>query len=76
MLHAAVRIVQELGKSRASAVAIRGYTVDDMVQQDESMINPTADLNKGDDEAGDGESGNVFDWSRDAGNNDVSSALW
>lgn len=60
VLHGAVRIVQELGKSRASAVAIRGYTVDDMVQQDESMINPTADAMRGDDEAGDAESGNVF----------------
>ncbi|KAG0603461.1 hypothetical protein M758_10G096300 [Ceratodon purpureus] len=56
VLHGAVRIVQELGKSRASAVAIRGYTVDDIVQQDD-MVNPTADINKGDDEAGDSESG-------------------
>jgi hypothetical protein len=31
-----------------------------MVQQDESMINPTADVNKGDDEAGDAESGNLL----------------
>lgn len=57
VLHGAVRIVQELGKSRASAVAIRGYTVDEMAQQDESMINPTADAMKGEDEAGDAEAG-------------------
>lgn len=60
VLHGAVRIVQELGKSRASAVAIRGYTVDDMAQQDESMINPTADLHKVDDEAGDAEAGSFL----------------
>lgn len=75
VLHGAVRIVQELGKSRASAVAIRGYTVDDMVQQDD-MVNPTADINKGDDEAGDAESGNMFDWNQNAGNTDVSPGLW
>lgn len=61
MLHGAVRIVQELGKSRASAVAIRGYTVDEMAQQDESMINPTADAMKGEDETGDAEAGSVME---------------
>jgi hypothetical protein len=54
VLHGAVRIVQELGKSRAAAVAVRGY-VDDMVQTDTSMENPTADAMKADDDAGDAE---------------------
>jgi hypothetical protein len=75
VLHGAARIVQELGKSRASAVAIRGYGIDDVVQQDD-MINPTADINKGDDEAGDAESGIMYDWKRNAGNTDVSPGLF
>jgi hypothetical protein len=75
VLHGAVRIVQELGKSRASAVAIRGYTVDDMVQQDESMINPTADLHKVDDEAGDAEAGHRRTVSMSAGGKETISSM-
>ena len=70
-----MRIVQELGKSRASAVAIRGYTVDDIVQQDESMINPAVDTKNGDDEAVDAESGNVLDQNRESGITNVSLVL-
>ncbi len=37
VLHGAVRIVQELGKSRAASIAVRGYTVDDVIRPDDSM---------------------------------------
>lgn len=76
MLHGAVRIVQELGKSRASAVAIRGYTVDEMAQQDESMINPTADAMKGEDEAGDAEAGSVIERKWIARNSNIFASFW
>lgn len=55
MLHGAVRIVQELGKSRASAVTVRGYTLDDMIQPDTSVENSMAEAMKAEDETGDAE---------------------